>query len=97
MSFCGRRSFTFSCFAVGVVADEVGFKLFVDHFRLAPAEDFLHVAAHLFGAEHGAKECSLAHPAGEPPSGGEIVPLPRAGSNVNSRTMATYIFKQSNA
>jgi len=58
MIFCGRRSFTFSGFAVGVVADEVGFKLFVDHFRLAPAEDFLHVAAHLFSAEHGAKECS---------------------------------------
>ena len=56
--FCGRRSFTFSGFAVGVVADEGGFKLFVDHFRLAPAEDFLHVAAHLFSAEHGAKECS---------------------------------------
>jgi hypothetical protein len=39
----------------------------------------------------------LAHPAGEPPSGGEIVLPPRAGSNVTSRTMATYIFKQSNA
>jgi hypothetical protein len=70
MIFCARRSFTFSGFAVGVVADEGGFKLFVDHFRLAPAEDFLHTAAHLFRAEHGARECSLAHPAGEPPSGG---------------------------
>ena len=97
MIFCGRRSFTFSCFAFGLVEDEVGFKLFVDRFCLAPAEDFLHVAAHLFDAEHGAKECSLAHPAGEPSSGGEIVPPLRAGSNVTSRTMATYIFKQSNS